>query len=131
MTATVRKFPIKWASNNISFWFAEFIKAIRVLCVLWVALLGGCAIEGPADLIVEKIYLADRSALPNYRDSISENLIDPIAIAVEVSTQESFLGGALTRQGFCGETISVAGLGDGNLYRIDNIDYSPKPTGYR
>ena len=123
--------PKKWASNDITFWFAELIEATRVLCVLWIALLGGCAIEGPADLIVERIYLADRSALPNYRDAISKTLIDPIAIAVEVSTQASFFGGALTRQGFCGETISIAGLGDGNLYTIGDIDLSPEPLGHR
>lgn len=76
------------------------------------------------DLSMENAYLTSRQKMRNYRYSLEKGLIDPVALAIEVSSEEAFLGGALVVDGFCGEPLSLGRLRDANLYVIGDGSFS-------
>jgi hypothetical protein len=106
----------------MGFSMRRFVQAFQMLLPLMFA---SCGVESPTDLRLKQIYVADRTAIPVYWTGALKGLVRPVALIIELTTSDTFPNGAYVSDGFCGEKIGVAQLGDGGLYRATDSDDGP------
>lgn len=103
---------------------------VLLLGILSPLLLPSCVQQRPSDLRLERVYVADLSATPGYMRGVAMGLLPrPLRLAIELSSTESFPGGASVVDGFCGAKQGPGYLGDGTLYKAtDRTDTGSGPA---
>jgi hypothetical protein len=98
--------------------FKRFTSFLR--CGFFLLTVTACTLTRPNDLRIEAEYVADRTSIPIYARNVREGFTGPYGLAIQLSTTEQYRYGAYVREGFCGDALEVALLGDGFLYKVSD-----------